>query len=126
MNRLTNPTEVEDARRRIAELLDAGGEWFLREGRDGVAVELRRGEWELRVASGALLLSYWGEAGARIWRVAAWELSGARLALEAARRTGAVRARLELVPRARAASAREAVASARRAVCERLAALVVS
>src|SRR2546423_7142252 len=43
MNRLTNPTEIEDARRRIAELLDAGGEWFLREGRDGAAVELRRG-----------------------------------------------------------------------------------
>ena len=124
MNRLTNPTEIEDARRRIAELLDAGGEWFLREGRDGAAVELRRGEWELRVASGALLLSYWGKAGARTWRVAAWELSGGRLALEAARRTGAVRARLELAPRARVASAREAVASARRAECERLAALV--
>ena len=124
MNRLTNSTEIEDARRRIAELLDACGEWFLRERRDGAAVELRRGEWELRVASGALLLSYWGEAGARTWRVAAWELNGGRLALEAARRTGAVRARLELVPRARAASAREAVASARRAVCERLATLV--
>src|SRR5437763_4950342 len=124
MNRLTSPTEIEDARRRIAELLDAGGEWFLREGRDGAAVELRRGEWELRVASGALLLSYWGEAGARTWRVAAWELSGGRIALEAARRTGAVRARLELVARARVESAREAVAEARRAECERLAALV--
>src|SRR5437763_15939654 len=88
MNRLTNPTEIEDARRRIAELLDAGGEWFLHEGRDGAAVELRRGEWELRVASGALLLSYWGEAGARTWRVAAWELSGGRPAAGGARRTG--------------------------------------
>src|SRR2546421_2943554 len=76
MNRLTNPTEIEDARRRIVELLDACGEWFLRERRDGAAVELRRGEWELRVASGALLLSYWGEAGARTWRVAAWEVDG--------------------------------------------------
>src|SRR5918911_5227570 len=113
MKRLTSATEVEDARRRIAELLEAGGEWFLREGRDRAAVELRRGRWELRVASGTLLLSYWGEAGARTWRVAAWELDGARLALEAARRTGAVRARLELVPRARVASAREAVAEAR-------------
>ena len=38
MNRLTNSTEIEDARRRIAELLDACGEWFLRETRDGAAV----------------------------------------------------------------------------------------
>ena len=73
MKRLTNPEEIEDARRRLAELLEARGEWFLREGRAARAVELRRGEWELRVASGALTFSYRGEAGARAWRVAAWE-----------------------------------------------------
>lgn len=124
MSRLTKPEEVEDARRRLGELLEAGGEWFLRERRDGPAVELRHGSWELRAAPGALLFSYWGEAGSRLWRVAAWEREGGRLLLEAARRAGAERARLELVPRARVASAREAVAAARREACARLAALV--
>src|SRR5437764_1284327 len=100
MKRLTNPEEVEDARRRIAELLEARGEWFVREGRESASVELRRGEWELRASAGALVLSYWGDAGARAWRIAAWALEGERVVLEAARRMGAVRARLELVPRA--------------------------
>src|SRR5947209_4711589 len=68
MKRLTNPEEVEDARPRIAELLDARGEWFVREGRDGAAVELRGGEWELRASAGALVLSYWGVADARASR----------------------------------------------------------
>jgi hypothetical protein len=123
-NRLIKPEEVEDARRRLAELFDAGGEWFLREGRDRTAVELRRGEWELRAAPGALLFSYWGESGSRVWRVAAWEREGERLLLDASRRAGAERARLELVPRARVASARERVAEARREACRRLASLV--
>jgi hypothetical protein len=124
MKRLTNPVEVEDARRRIALSLEARGEWFLREGSDGARVELRRGEWELRVAQGALVLSYWGESGARTWRVAAWATEGVGIVLEASRRMGGVRARLELVPRASVASAREAVAEARRAECKRMAALV--
>jgi hypothetical protein len=124
MNRLTNLDEIEDARRRLAELLDARGEWFLRERRDCASVELRLGEWELRVAAGALLFSYWGEAGTRVWRVASWAREGERVLLEAARRMGAERARLELVPKASFAAAREAVADARRAACERLGALV--
>src|SRR5947209_18359253 len=123
---LTKLEEVEDARRRLSELLDARGRWFLRERRDGPAVELRRGEWERGVASGALLFSYWGEAGARAWRVAAWGREGERLLLDAARRTGAERARLELVPRASVASAREAVAAARREAGGRLAASAFS
>jgi hypothetical protein len=123
-NRLTKLEEIEDARRRIAELLEARGEWFVCEGREGASVELRRGEWELSASAGALLFSYWGESGARTWRVAAWSAEGGRVLLEASRRVGAVRARLELVARASVASAREAVAEARRAECERIAALV--
>lgn len=124
MKRLTNLEEIEDARRRLAELLEARGEWFLREGRAGVAVALRRGEWELRVASGVLTFLYWGEASARSWRVVAWGREGEGVGLECVRRLGAERARLELVPRALVASAREAVAEARHRECERIAALV--
>jgi hypothetical protein len=124
MKRLTNTEEVEDARRRIGELLGERGEWFVREGREGASVELRRGEWELGASAGALVFSYWGESGARTWRVAAWSAEGGRVLLEASRRMGAVRVRLELVARASVASAREAVAAARRAECERIAALV--
>jgi hypothetical protein len=124
MNRLTNLAEIEDARRRLAELLAARGVWFLRETRDGKAIELRGGEWELRIASGSLVLSYWGDAGARNWRVVAWRAEGDALFLEAVRRMGAARALLVLVPRALVASAREVVAEARRAECERIAALV--
>jgi len=120
MLRLVTREEIEDARRRLSELLDARAEWFVREGTRGV--ELRRGEWELRVAPGRLLFSYWGEAGPRVWRVAAWEACGGKLLLEAARRMGAERARLELVPRASAAEGASVVAAARAQACERLAA----
>jgi hypothetical protein len=124
MNRLKNFDEAEDARRTLTRLLEARGLWFLSAGRDRPAFELRRGEWELRASGGALLFSYWGEAGRRVWRVTAWSAEGDALMLEAARRMGAERARLRLVPRALVASAREAVAQARRAECERIAALV--
>ena len=124
MKRLTNLEEVEDARRRLAELLEARGEWFLREASGRATVALRRGDWEVRVASGALTFSYWGEAGARTWRVAAWASEGEKALLECVRRLGAERARIELVPRALVASAREAVAVARMRECEKLASLV--
>src|SRR5215211_4261205 len=124
MKRLDSKEEVEAALRLLARLLGARGAWFLCEGRDGRAVELRQGEWELRVAGGSLVLSYWGESGARAWRVLSWRAEGEGLYLEAVGRGGAKRALLQLVPRALAASAREAVADARRAECERLAALV--
>jgi hypothetical protein len=139
VGQFTDALRVEDARR-LSELLDERGEWFLRERREGARhglnqgaqselkegaqSELKRGEWDVRVSSGALIFSYWGEAGARVWRIKSWRREGERLLLDAARRAGAQRARLELVPRARVRSARETVASARRAVCERLARLV--
>jgi hypothetical protein len=124
MNRLDGHEEVEAALRLLTRLLAARGSWFLRESLDGAAVELRRGEWELRLAGGALVLSYWGESGARAWRVVAWRAEGEGLYFEVLKRTGVGRALLSLVPRALVASAREAVADARRAECARLAALV--
>ena len=124
MNRIDNAADVEEARRVIGARLDTAVEWFLREGRAGRRVELSAREWELSVSACALVFSYWGDAGVRAWRVAAWRVEGETLLLEATRRMGAERALLELVPRARVASAREALAEARRAECERIAALM--
>jgi hypothetical protein len=124
MNRLDGHEEVGAALRLLTRLLGARGSWFLREGLDGRAVELRSGEWELRAAGGGLLLSYSGESGVRAWRVVAWRAEGEGLYLEAVGRPGAKRALLMLVPRALVASARAAVADARRSECERLAALL--
>jgi len=124
MNRPVGHEELEAALRLLTRLLEARGAWFLREGREGAGLELRRGEWALRAAGGALVLSYWGESGARTWRVAAWRAEGEGIYLEAFRRSGAGRALLQLVPRATVASERALVACARRAECERLAALV--
>lgn len=124
MNRLRDAEEAEAVRRALAALLDARGAWLLRETREGRGVELRRGEWELRASGRTLVLSYWGESGARAWRVTAWHAEGESLFLEASARAGAVRAVLWLVPRASVASARALMADARRAECERLAALV--
>ncbi|HEX8291673.1 MAG TPA: hypothetical protein VF570_07965, partial [Pyrinomonadaceae bacterium] len=114
---------MEASLRLLTRLLEARGSWFLREGGEGRAVELRRGEWGLRVAGGSLVLSCRGESGARAWRVAAWRAEGGGLYLEAVGRPGARRALLRLVPRAPVAAGREAVAEARRAECARLAAL---
>lgn len=124
MNHLDGHEEVEAALRLLTRLLGARGCWFLREGRDGAGLELRRGEWELRAAGGGLVLAYRGESGLRRWRVVAWHAEGEGLYLEAVGRLGAKRTLLTLVPRALVASARAVVADARRAECERLAALV--
>jgi hypothetical protein len=126
---LYTAAEIEDARRRLDELLSARPSWFLRAGHEGASTELRRGEWELSAAPanskrGALLLSFWGEAGASTWRILGWALEGEKLLLEASRRMGAERARLELVPRASHAESKQGVAEARRAACARLASLV--
>jgi len=125
MKVLTNPDDREDARRRIALILDARVEWFCAETREGAGVPLGRGEWEIEAAHDALLFSYRTERGAlRVWRVAGWEWTGAALHLSATRRMGAERAALELVPRASVHEGVKALAAARRAACAQVAALV--
>ncbi|HVG28491.1 MAG TPA: hypothetical protein VM864_02095 [Pyrinomonadaceae bacterium] len=134
MNFLNTHAEREEARLRLCELLGSRGEWFCAEsagargagasrcaGASRGAITLRAGEWELRASNGALHFSYWAEAGARAWRVAAWEWAGGKLSLRVTRRLGAERAVLELVPRASAREGALVVAAARRAACERLA-----
>lgn len=125
MNVLTKPDEREDARRRIALILDGRGEWFCAETREGASVPLGKGEWQVELAHGALHFSYLTERGAwRMWRVGGWEWTGDRLRLGATRRMGAERAVLELIPRASVSEGIARLAAARRAACEKLAALV--
>ena len=143
MKFLTTPGEREEARLRLCELLESRGEWFCAETRrerdaDALrragasrqvnaprgAVSLRAGGWELCASGGALRFSYWAEAGAAAWRVAAWEWAGGKLCLRVTRRAGAERAVLELVPRASAREGAQAVAAARLAACARRAAVV--
>ena len=125
MKLLTNPDEREAARGRIASILEARGEWFCAETREGAGVPLGRGVWEIALAHDALYFSYPTERGApRVWRVGGWEWTGATLRLSAERRMGAVRAVLELVPRASVAEGVAQVSAARRAACEKLAALI--
>jgi hypothetical protein len=123
MEHLTNTREVEDARRRIRELIDAREEWFYSQGATGVPISLRKGELDFSVSQGRLIFSCWSERGAMMWRVIAWGWSEGKLLLEATRRTGAERAMLELVPRASASAAAAIVAAARRQRAERLAQL---
>ncbi|MBA3712762.1 MAG: hypothetical protein H0W76_09980 [Pyrinomonadaceae bacterium] len=127
MEHPTNSNDTEDARRRIADLLDARGEWFcgvLDHGRRGhrasAPVALRKGEWEVSTSNASLLFSAWSELGTRLWRVTGWEWTGEKLLLEATRRMGAERATLELVPRASASAALMALTAARLAAAERL------
>lgn len=125
MKALTNPSEREEARDRIAAILDARGEWFCAETREGASVPLGRDEWEIELAHDALRFSYRTERGAlRVWRVAGWEWNGECLRLNVARRMGAERAALELIPRASVAAGVAQLALARRAACERLTAVV--
>ena len=122
IERLTNADTVDDARRRIAELIGAHGEWFLT--RDGGApAALRQSECDFSVAHGRLIFSCWSNEGLRAWRVVAWEWTGEKLLLDATRRMGAERAALELIPRASSGAITETVANARRWRCERLAQL---
>jgi hypothetical protein len=122
MERLTNARdELENARRRIVELIGAHGEWFYSQNAGSDTLALSRGELDFRVSHGRLIFSCWSEQGTLIWRVNAWEWASEKLLLEVTRRMGAERATLELVPRASASAISELVSRARRRNCARMA-----
>jgi len=123
----TKLDDREEAGRRLADILDARGEWFCAETREGASVSLAKGDWEIEAARGVLHFSYptgHRGQGMRVWRVANWEWTGERLFIGVSRRMGAERATLELVPRASVRDNLAALAEARRAACAQLAALV--
>ena len=125
MERLTSaPDDLESARRRIAELTGAHGEWFYTQVGESVSIALSVSEFDFRVSPGRLIFSCWSERGTIHWRVIGWAwTSDNKLRLEVRRRMGAERALLELVPRASASAISEMVIAARRKNCERMALL---
>ena len=135
MKLLTNQPDREEACAFLRELLDARAEWLCSEEASPGAPSrvpttlrrapacVRRGEWELRLANGALHFSFWSDVGSRVWRVAGWESGADKLVLAVTRRGGAESARLELVARASARAAAADLRAARLAACQRLAAL---
>lgn len=122
IERLTNPENAAAARSQIDALIDGHAEWFLTQA-DGSSYALRRGEFDLALARGSLILSSWTEKGTRSWKITAWEWTGEKLLLEASRRMGADRPILELIPRASASAIAATVKAARQTRCERLAQL---
>ncbi len=85
---------------------------------------MRRGECEAQAEGNRLLFSYWGEGGARAWRVLGWERGDDdKLTFKLARRANAELTTLRLVPRASPLSQVQIVQTARRAFCDSLAAL---
>jgi hypothetical protein len=125
LERLTNPDDVENARRQISELVAAHAEWFITQA-DGKSEALRREEIDFDISQGRLMLSSWTEKGTRSWRLVAWEWTGDKLLLQASRRMGAERPLLELIPRASASAVAATVKAARQVRCDQLAKLVCS
>lgn len=122
IERLTNaPHELENTRRRIAELTGAHGEWFYSHVGGSPPVALSRNEFDFRVLPGRLIFSCWTERGMLVWRVVGWEWTSDKLRLEVMRRMGAEQAVLELIPRASASAISAIVSAARRKNCESMA-----
>jgi len=119
-------TEIDAAKdaRRISQLLDAHDEWLCAEGEARRSFALRRGECEAQAEGNRLLFSYWGEQGARVWRILGWEREDDdKLVFKLARRMNAELTTLRLVPRASPLAQGQIVQTARRAFCDSLAAL---
>jgi hypothetical protein len=120
IERLTDEDIIKTALARIAELIDAHGEWLYAQGASG-SVCLRKSECDFRVSHRRLHFSCWTHQGLVIWRINGWEWTGEKLLLEASRRMGSEKARLELIPRASARAAAAAINDSRRERCYRLA-----
>jgi hypothetical protein len=125
IERLTDADSVEDAGRRIRELIDGHGEWLCVQGSLGATIPLRKSECDFRISHGRLIFSCWGALSALAWRITAWEWTGEKLVLEATRRMGALSAQLELIPRASIKAMAATISAERRERCLHLARLAL-
>ena len=123
---LTDEDSIEDAGRRIRELIDGHGEWLCVQGSQAAAATLRKSECDFRVSHGRLVFSCWGAESTLAWRIRGWQWTGEKLVLEASRRMGAERARLELIPRTSIVVMAATISATRRERCQHLARLALS
>ena len=123
LERLNDPEEIEEAARRIKELIEAHGEWVYAQSSGAASTALRKSEIDLHAARNRLIFSCWTEKGVRSWRISAWEWTGAKLLLEATRRAGAERTGIELVPRLSTKAVDTIISAARRERAQHLAQL---
>jgi hypothetical protein len=123
--RLTNLTQLESQRQRIAKLFEAHAEWFCTIS-NGSTHAVRSRELDIQLNHGYLVLSCWTEKGPRSWRIKSLSWTGEKLRLEASRRTGTERPVIELVPRASAMAIAATIRAARQLRCQQLAGLACS
>ena len=119
--RLTNLTQLEHQRQRIAKLFEAHAEWFCTI--NGSTHAVRNRELDIQLNRGYLVLFCWTERGPRSWRIKSLSWTGEKLLLQASRRTGTERPVIELVPRASAMAIAATVRAARQLRCHELAQL---
>lgn len=120
--RLTNLTQLEKQRQRIARLFEAHAEWFCTIS-NGNTHAVRNRELDIQLNHGYLVLSCWTEKGPRSWRIKSLSWTGDKLQLQASRRTGTERPIIELVPRASALAIAATIRAARQLRCQQLAEL---
>jgi hypothetical protein len=125
MQHLTKLDHVELARQQIAALFETHFEWF-QTINGGRSLALNRGDLEVNVSHGNLILSCWTDTGICSWRIGSWRWNGEKLILQASRRMGAENPVIELIPRAAATAVAATVRAARQARCHRLAELLTS
>ena len=119
---LTNPSLVEAARNRIAEVLDAHVEWYCVVN-EGKSQALLRNEIEITTAQGRLILSCWTDKGTRSWKILAWNWNGQTLSLQTSRKLGAEKTLIEIIPRASATAIAAIIRAARQIRCDKMAEL---
>src|SRR3989440_11913939 len=99
--RVNTPDRLQAGRLKIADLLAAHAEWFCTVS-GGISQALGRGELDIAVAPGRLILTCWTEKGSRSWKIFALEWLGVKLSVQSSRRIGAGRPFIPLFPRASA------------------------
>ncbi|MEJ7617908.1 MAG: hypothetical protein WKF30_13320 [Pyrinomonadaceae bacterium] len=114
MHQIKSATDIAEAQRVLAARFAAYPEWLCAEGDVELrSVALRAGEWAFEVAVGRLILSYWGDRGARRWVITGWDFAGPQILLAATRRMGTDQALLKFTPRLSVRQEVAALAAAR-------------
>jgi len=123
---VTSLESAEAAAESLTGLLTGHAEWLYSFENGRETSPIRRSECAVWVDHSRLILSCWGDAGSKIWRVLAWEWTGEKLQFDVERRLAKDSGKLEMIPRASAAAVDLTVTEARLERCLSLAKLASS